>query len=487
MNKFGEWLPDQPSYNNPGVTLATNVVPVAAGYKSFKAMSDYSGAADAYLRGIYAAKGSDATNNLFAGDETKLYIYNSATTALDNKSKAGNYTLGSTDRWRFVQFGDRVIAAHGTDDILQSYEIGTSSLFADLTGSPAARYLAVVRDFVVTGYVTYGATTYPRRIRWSGIDDATAWTVGTSQADVQDISDLGNVTGVVGGEYGTVLCERGIVRMSYVGSPLIFQFDKVETSRGCPYPGSVCNVGPFVFYLAGDGFYLFDGNSSKAIGSEKVDRTFFDEFDRDKAHRMSAAVDPANKLVVWGYPVKSGSGTPTKFLVYNYQIDRWSSIDQIHDLVAPFFSPSYTLEGLDNVNASLDALTPSLDDVVWIGGEYLFGGGRNSKIQIFSGANLTATIETGEFEFTPGRASLLTQVQPYLDRQAAATAPTVTAQVASRARPFDSQTYGSAVAVNSDNFIPLRSGGRFHQVKFSASDFGTFQGYDAVVQQRGSR
>ena len=487
MNKFGEWLPDQPSYNNPGVTLASNVVPVAAGYKSFKAMSDYSGAADAYLRGIYAAKGSDATNNLFAGDEAKLYLYNSATTALDNKSKAGNYTLGSTDRWRFVQFGDRVIAAHGTNDILQSYEIGTSSLFADLTGSPAARYLAVVRDFVVTGYVTYGATTYPRRIRWSGIDDATAWTVGTSQADVQDISDLGNVTGVVGGEFGTVLCERGIVRMSYVGSPLIFQFDKVETSRGCPYPGSVCNVGPFVFYLAGDGFYLFDGNSSKAIGSEKVDRTFFDEFDRDKAHRLSAAVDPANKLVVWGYPVKSGSGTPTKFLVYNYQLERWSSIDQTHDLVATFFSPSYTLEGLDNVNASLDALTPSLDDVVWIGGEYLFGGGRSSKIQISNGANLTATIETGEFEFTPGRASLLTQLQPYLDRQAAATAPTVTAQVASRARPFDSQTYSSAAAVNSDNFITLRSSGRFHQVKFSVSDFDTFQGYDAVVQQRGLR
>jgi len=292
---------------------------------------------------------------------------------------------------------------------------------------------------------------------------------------------------VVGGEYGTVLCERGIVRMSYVGSPLIFQFDKVETSRGCPYPGSVTNVGPFVFYLAGDGFYLFDGNSSKAIGSEKVDRTFFDEFDRDKAHRLSAAVDPANKLVVWGYPVKSGSGTPTKFLVYNYQLGRWSSIDQTHDLVATFFSPSYTLEGLDNVNASLDALTPSLDDVVWIGGEYLFGGGRSSKIQIFNGANLTATIETGEFEFTPGRASLLTQVQPYLDRQAAATAPTVTAQVASRVRPFDTQTYGPAVAVNSDNFIPLRSSGRFHQVKFSATDFGTFQGYDAVVQQRGLR
>ena len=486
MNKFGEWLPDQPSYNNPGVTLATNVVPVAAGYKSFRAMSDYSGAADAYLRGIYAAKGSDATNNLFAGDATKIYKFDSADSSLANVSKAGNYTLGSTDRWRFVQFGDRVIAAHGTSDILQSYEIGTSSLFADLTGSPAARYLAVVRDFVVTGYVTYGATTYPRRIRWSGIDDATAWTVGTSQADVQDISDLGNVTGVVGGEYGTVLCERGIVRMSYVGSPLIFQFDKVETSRGCPYPGSVCAVGPFVFYLAQDGFYLFDGNSSKAIGSEKVDRSFFAEFNKADADRLTSAVDPRNKLVMWSYPT-GGSSTPSKLIVYNYAIDRWSTVEQTNDMIGSFFSPSYTLEAIDNVNASLDALGPSLDDPVWVGGEYFFGGGNNNKITTFAGSNLTATIETGEFEFTPGRASLLTQVQPYLDRQAAATAPTVTAQVASRARPFDAQTYGSAVSVNSDNFIPLRSSGRLHQVKFSASDFGTFQGYDAVVQQRGLR
>ena len=337
-----------------------------------------------------------------------------------------------------------------------------------------------------TGYVTYGATTYPRRIRWSGIDDATAWTVGTSQADVQDISDLGNVTGVVGGEYGTVLCERGIVRMSYVGSPLIFQFDKVETSRGCPYPGSVCAVGPFVFYLAQDGFYLFDGNSSKAIGSEKVDRSFFAEFNKADADRLTSAVDPRNKLVMWSYPT-GGSSTPSKLIVYNYAIDRWSTVEQTNDMIGSFFSPSYTLEDIDNVNASLDALGSSLDDPVWVGGEYFFGGGNNNKITTFSGSNLTATIETGEFEFTPGRASLLTQVQPYLDRQAAATAPTVTAQVASRARPFDAQTYGSAVSVNSDNFIPLRSSGRLHQVKFSASDFGTFQGYDAVVQQRGLR
>ena len=360
MNRFGEWLPDQPALENPGVTLATNVVPVAAGYKAMKTMADYSGAADAYLRGIFAAKGSNDTNNLFAGDATKLYLLSAGDSSLANKSKSGNYTLGTKDAWRFVQFGDRVIAAHGTDDILQSYVIGTSSLFADLSGTPAARYIAVVRDFVVTGYVRYSSTTHPWRVYWSAIDDATGWTIGTNQSDIQDIADIGNITGIVGGEYGVVLFENGIVRMTYAGSPLIFQFDKVETSRGCPYPGSVANVGPFVFYLSQDGFYLFDGNSSRSIGSEKVDRTFFDEFDKANAHRMTVGVDPRNKLIIWSYPTTSS--TPNKILVYNYLLERWSSIELEHDSVASFFSPSYTLENVDNVNSSIDALETSLDD-----------------------------------------------------------------------------------------------------------------------------
>ena len=486
MNRLGEWLPDLPPLDNPGVTLATNVVPVAAGYKSMQTMSAYSGAADAYLRGIFAAKGTNATSNLFAGDATKLYLFNAADSSLANKSKSGNYSLGTTDAWRFVQFADRIIAAHGTDDILQSYVIGTSSLFADLSGTPAARYIAVVRDFVVTAHVKYSSTIYPRRLRWSAIDDATGWTIGTNQSDIQDVADIGNCTGLVGGEYGTVLFERGIVRMSYVGSPLIFQFDKVETSRGCPYPGSVANVGPFVFYLSQDGFYLFDGNSSRSIGSEKVDRTFFDEFNKSVAHRMTAAVDPRNKLVMWSYPT-TGDGTPDKILVYNYLLERWSSIELDHDMLSSFFSASYTLENLDNVNSSIDALDISLDDPLWIGGEYFLGGSKDKKIHTFSGENLAATLQTAEFEASPGRASILTQVQPYLTQADDATPPTISAQVASRARPHDAQSFGSSSSINADNFIPLRSSGRFHQVKFSATDFGTFQGYDMALQQRGAR
>ncbi len=484
MNKFGEFLPDQPSFANPGVTLATNVVPVAAGYKSFKTMSTFSNAATAYLRGIFAAKGADTTSNVFAGDATKLYKYATSDNDLDNVSKSGNYELGASDKWKFVQFGDRIIAAHGTDDILQSYVIGTSSLFADLSGSPAAQHIAVVRDFVVTAHVKYGSTTYPRRVRWSGIDDATSWTIGSDQSDIQDISDLGNVTGVVGGEFGVVLCERGIVRMSYVGSPIIFQFDKVETSRGCPYPGSICANGPLVFYLSQDGFYAFDGTKSVSIGNEKVDRSFFEEFNNSEASRMTSAVDPRNQLVMWSYP--TSGVTPDRILIFNYALGRWSKIELDHDLVSSFFSPTYTLEDLDNIDSSLDLINLSLDDPFFVGGEYLAGGGKDKKLTSFGGATMSATIEIGEVEATPGLASTMTSIQPYISALAGST-PAVSAQVATRSRPHDTHTYGSAVAVNADNVIPVRTAGRFHQVKFTATNFDVFQGFDLTLQPGGLR
>ncbi|BCV05594.1 MAG: hypothetical protein CM15mV111_210 [uncultured marine virus] len=109
-------------------------------------------------------------------------------------------------------------------------------MFSDLSAdAPKAKYIAVVRDFVMTGFTnTTAAGTKPYRTQWSALGDATSWAVSaTTQADFQDIDDLGDITGLVGGEYATILLEKGIVRASYIGSPLIFQFDKVELNRGC--------------------------------------------------------------------------------------------------------------------------------------------------------------------------------------------------------------------------------------------------------------
>ena len=257
--------------------------------------------------------------------------------------------------------------------ILRAY---TGSNFADLSAdAPKAKYIAVVRDFVMTGYTNDPTDgNKPYRVRWSGIGDHTSWAISAAtQADFQDIADLGDVTGLVGGEYATILLEKGIVRAHYIGSPLIFQFDPVETGRGCKVPGSVCNVGNSVFFLADDGFYMFDGQQSVPIGAEKVNRFFLEDWDSAYAKNMSASADPVKQIIVWSYASRQAiNGQPDKLIIYNYALDKWSTANVTADLVAPIYTAGYTLEGLDAAFGTLDVLPASLDSSIYRGGELSF-------------------------------------------------------------------------------------------------------------------
>lgn len=491
MIPFADWMPDQGDLESQGVTEAKNVIPAARGYRPLPSLSAYSGAAGAYIRGMFATKDNAGTVYLFAGDDTDLRLFSSGTGALDEISKStGAYSVGSDDQWRFVQFGDDVLASHGTSDILQTYTPGTSSAFADLAGSPAAKYMAVVRDFVVCGFVTYGGTTYPMRMRWSSLNDHTAWTIGTTQADVQDIADAGDVTGIVGGETGLILCERALVRMTYVGSPLIFQFDKVETNRGCNYPGSVAHLGPNqVFFLADDGFHVWNGQATQPIGAERVNRYFFDDLNPAYSDRISAAVDPTNQIVLWGYTSQdSADGTPDKAIIYNYALNKWSRAEFAHDFIANMLSANYTLESLDNINGSLDALGTSLDSPLYAGGRFLFSASESSKIATFSGSPLAATLTTGEFEAAPMRASVINRVLPHISLATSGSAPTLTASVGSRSRQVDEVTYGAEASLTADNFCNVRAGGRFHRVKVDISGRWRFAlGVDVEARATGLR
>lgn len=331
MIPFGEWLPDQSDFQNPGSTVATNVIPAARGYRPFFGLSEVSQAADNRIRGIYATKDTNDLIFIFVGDSGKLYKMNNGTFALADV-KSGAYTLTGDEQWRFVRFGNDVIACGSDDDVLQKFTIGTSSTFSAISGAPAAKHLAVVRDFVVTANVTYSSATYRSRVRWSQINDANSWTLGTAQADFQDIADAGHITGLVGGEFGVVLLEKAIARMQYVGSPLIFTFEKVETGHGCNYPNSVSSLGPTqVFYLADDGFFFFDGSKSIPIGAEKVDKFFFDSINFKYADRLSSTIDPENQIVMWSYADRESTGEPNRILVYNYAVQKWSIIHLDHE------------------------------------------------------------------------------------------------------------------------------------------------------------
>lgn len=491
MIQFGEFLPDQSDFGNTGVTVATNVIPAANGYESMQGLSPISSAADTALVGMIAAADDDSNVALYVADRGKIYQFNTGTGALDNVSKAGNYTTALDDRWRFVQFGEDVIATNFANPI-QYITAYSGSNFADLSAdAPKAKYIAVVRDFVMTGF-TNDATdgNKPYRVRWSGIGDHTSWAISAAtQADFQDIADMGDITGLVGGEYATILLEKGIVRASYIGSPLIFQFDKVETVRGCKVPGSVCNVGHSVFYLADDGFYMFNGERSQPIGAEKVNRFFLEDWDGAYAKNMSSSADPLRQIIVWSYTsTASPDGSPDKMLIYNYALGRWSTAEIAVDLVAPIYTAGYTLEDLDTAfGGSIDVLPASLDGAIYRGGEFLFAASKDKKIQTFTGTTLDAIVETAEFEGKTGFFVTLRNVIPYVTLRPNASG-NVTAQIASRNRQIDTYTFGSASSLNSDNMIPVRSNGRYHRIRLNITGgWEKAQGIDIDFSANGRR
>jgi len=472
---FGEWTPDQPSITN-GLRRAENVYSKMVGYGALPTVVNYSNSASENLNNVVAGKTSAGATTVFAGGSTKLFKLDSGTLALNNVSKSGNYTTPTDQRFRFTQFGNVIVAANGYDK-LQGFNLNSSSLFANLAAdAPEARYVTVVRDFVVSGY----QSSYQNRVQWSALGDESSWTASaTTQADYQDIPDGGSVVGVTGGEYGLILMDRSIHRMSYVGSPLVFQFDNISRNLGCYEANSVIQYGGTTFFLGDDGFYACDGQNVVPIGNEKVNRFFFDNVDEGTLYLMSAAVDPTKKLIIWAYASVS-SATVDSLLIYNYQTQRWTSGTTTADRIASTSTPAVTLEGLD-VYGNVDTITTSFDSRLWLGGKLQLAGVDGAKIVTFTGANATAYIETGDIE-TPGTTSSITLVKPTVENGSGSVA------LLSRRLLTESTVFGTQTAADAENRVSVRGVGRYHRLQLTPTGSWTsVVGIDVELNQLGTR
>ena len=468
---FGEWLPDQPGLVG-ALTVAKNVFPKAVGYGAFPESVEFSGDASEDLNAVVAARSTDGDTKVIAGGFTKLFLLDSTDLSFDDISGA---TYNSSFVWRFTQFGNTLVAANGANT-LQAYDLTTTGNFAVLnSGAPAAKFATVVRDFVVTGWQPDNNA----RVQWSGINDPTTWSSSAvTQSDFQDVPDGGQIQGITGGEFGLVLLERSLFRMSYIGSPLVFQFDNISRNLGCYEPNSVIQWQGITYFLGDDGFYACDGQQVVGIGAEKVDRFFFADADEGSFPEMSAAVDPIRNLIMWGY---RNAGDIYRVLLYHVNTKRWSYIDTTLNRLASYSTPAITLEGVDTYSSSIDALQITLDSRFWQGGKLQLGGIRGPKTVTFSGPSRTATIETADLQ-TEGQVTMLTLVKPLIDEGSASVG------VASRNSLADAITFGSQNSPSSENRVGVRTVGRYHRLRFQPTgNWSTAIGADIELQQAGSR
>jgi hypothetical protein len=475
---FGEWMPDQPSITGALVD-AKNVVSQAVGYGPLPTAATFSAAASENLTTLVAGKTPVNATKLFAAGSTKIFDV-SGVGALTNVSKSGGYTPNANnDRFRFTQFGNVIIGTNNSD-AMQAYTLGTSTAFADLAaGAPICKFLTVVRDFVVTAFTTESSTVYPARVRWSGINDETTWgTSQVTQADFQDIPDGGQIVGIRGGEFGLVLMEKGISRMSYVGTPFIFQFDNISRGKGCIAAGSIAQIQGVTFFLSDDGFYMCDGQQVQPIGAEKVDRWFFLNADESAFASMSAAVDPVRKLIIWNFKTAFAQ---RQLLIYNFKTQKWTYGNAGADYISDASTSATTLEGLDAISSSIDALTVSLDSILYMGGKYFLGGTSGAYVVTYNGQPAAGQLITGDLN--AGGRSVVTLARPQVDNGSA------TVSVASRTLLSQEPAFGSQVAADSENRVSLRSNGNYHRFKVvpTGDNWTTAVSLDIDLSGQGTR
>lgn len=430
-----------------------------------------SGSAPSPIFGAFGSLDSGNVPHNYIGSASQLAEYTSS--SVTDLSKSGGYN--ATDYWKFAQYGNKVYATDYADAI-QVMDVG-GTVFADLAATaPKAKHIANVGQFIVLGYTnggTYNGVTagaMPNRVWWSAIDDPTSWPdplTSAATAVQSSAEDLPQQFGAVqhvtnGSDMFIAMQEHALTRFQYVGGDVVFDVVTYDKEHGLYAPNAAIEVGSLVYFLDVGGFFVTDGQSTRPIGHDKVDKTFLADVDTAYLDHIRVTHDAANKVLLWSYVSTSSSKLGSfvvsdKIMAYNYADDRWTQITGLTmDLVFPGKTLATTFEDFDSLFSNLDLVVPPPDSPYWNGGNPAIAGFQvqettagsgvyASYYGTFTGSALAAVIDTKEVNVNPGGRATVTDIKPIV----IGGSPTITVQPGTRLLTTDSVTFGTAASRNS--------------------------------------
>lgn len=460
---IGQWAPDASDYGNPGAIVCKNAFPGVNSYLPWPRLSITTDTLTARPRGAIEVVDSAGNNYQYAGDASKIYSLVSA--SWTDVSLGGGYTTGTNERWEFARWNQQVIATNYSNNP-QVITMGGAN-YANLTTALRFRHLAIVRDFVVAGNTFDGTDgAVPDRVWWSAQGDATDWTPSTlTLSDFRDLA-VGDIQAIVGGDFGVIVCKDSTFRMTFVGTPKVFQIDEVAPNIGAVAPGGVVRMGSDAFFPAEHGFVrIAGGQQHEFIGAGRVDQFFLNDLDRDYLDRVSATSDPKSSRVFWAYPgAGNTAGRPNKIIMYDHALDKWGYGEIDTELLWRAGGVGYTLEGLDAISTNIDAMTESLDSNTYKGSSTLLAGFDSTFASgNFTGSPYTAVFETRESRFNDGQKSKLKAFEAVVD------GGSVTARVGYRDNQSEAVTYTPTLSPQPTGLFSKRVNAAFHRFELTVA------------------
>lgn len=485
-------MPDQPALDSVGSPAAINVSPgdKPGTYRSFPSLVEFTEALPGRALGGIGVRGYDGVPYLYMGTAASIRIL--AGTAWTDKSKVGGYALTGTEQWEAAQWKNTVIFTSFTDAVQQDDIGGTG--FTDMitsTRKPKARHIALVnRDWITLGYCTDAVDgDRPNRVWWlargdpTDADPDTVTQCGFEDLDTQD----GAIQKIIGGEFGTIIMNKGIWRMTYQGGDTQYRFDRVARNRGAISGGAVVDFDRETFFIDEDGFYRFDGVTPHPMGESRWGKKFWSEVDSANLDWISGGVDYKRSLICFAYP-RSGN-VPNRMFLYNWKTDRGSIVDVEIERVFTSLKSAVFTDDASVASLPIDTFPQSawvLDSSEFEANLTSFSAFKTDhKMWTFSGMAMDATITTAEKSADAGGAARVqvVGVRPLIDGDA-----TATVQMGTRETQSTSTiTWGADTAVNLAGVAPVLTQGRYMRARVKThGDFNHALGVNVDAEPVGA-
>lgn len=458
------FLPDvEPTI--PGVIVdCINAIPSDRGMEGGPSMQDAVAglaALAAQARGAAVLTSTAGTRRQFAGTQTKLYeLTGTAWVDVSRTTPTANYVGSSESRWIFEQFGNIALATNDTEKIQWS----ATGVFQDITAGPSARIVATSDNFVLafnTNDATYGDS--PDRWWCSAYQDYSSWTASvTTQATTgRLIGNGGELTaGLRLGPYMVAYKTSSIFLGSYVGTPIVWQWDRIPGDVGCVGPEALTDIGGAHIFVGDDNIWYFDGTRPVPIATGQVRDWFFQNSAPSVRYRTIVKYDRQNNRVWFFYPSPTSTGSCDAALVYHLATKKWGRADQGIECAVNFVTPGIIWDTLPSLGSTWDTL-PSIpwDSQTWYaGGKSLAVFNTSHELKTLSGNSVGGSITTGDMG-DDDAVSMLNQFRlRFLQNPTSATAQGLTKMTeGATPMPASSSTLG-------DGKFDLRQSGRWHRV-----------------------
>lgn len=445
--EYGEWVPDLfELVGSQNLRDAKNVLPKVGGYEPWPGLTNLDSQALPFApRGAIRGVRGDGTNVFFAGvqdtgtNQMELYQFRDSggtNTWVDVSASAETYGSINQRRVEFAQLGSSVFAASYVSDT-QGFNLDSSTEFARVAVTcPRAAHAAVSNGFLILGDLfTSDAGAVRNGVAWSGINAPYTWPTPGTDAATAVLSGRNPLEGnggpvqalVAGSEVVAVFQENAIWRMDFIGNDAVWAFREVVTDHGLLIKGAAVPFQRGIFYIADDGFRIFNYADSKPIGRGRVDDWFKANYDPDYPDSVSMARDPKRNQIRMSFAAPGSAGVPNRVIVYDWVLDRFTYGEEtVYALLGAGTSPNSldspdvagdqnTLEGNTGGGFDTDYDQLSFDDRQSGTFERTVGGFDSSfRLATSTGTALDALLETGYLELTPGRRTILRGVRSHI-------------------------------------------------------------------------